>query len=203
MIVEACTTPGLEAVCNSIGEFGEQGSYTIFAPNNSAFDALPMILKTAIQDPLVLNDTLLYHVIDGEVLAEQLACDAVLPMVNGELTVTLCDQNGHFFQTGSGNFDAFPKIVTTDVVACNGVIHVVDQVILQAQNPNRPPAWEDPNGFPLSEFTQTLTPTLTGSSSTSTSTSASTSTNASHHVRRIPKSVVWASVGAHFCVGPP
>eukprot|EP00535_Pseudo-nitzschia_heimii_P007243 CAMPEP_0197175942 /NCGR_PEP_ID=MMETSP1423-20130617/2020_1 /TAXON_ID=476441 /ORGANISM="Pseudo-nitzschia heimii, Strain UNC1101" /LENGTH=650 /DNA_ID=CAMNT_0042625213 /DNA_START=20 /DNA_END=1972 /DNA_ORIENTATION=- len=164
LIAGACTTPGLETVCNAIGELeGGQGSYTVFAPNNSAFDSLPARLKTAIQNPLALSDTLLYHLIDGEVFAKDLVCGANLPMANTGLTMTMCDDNGHFFQTGTGNFDVFPKIVTADVNACDGVIHVVDQVILQATNPNRPPAWLSNDGFPFSELNDGLSTQSPGS----------------------------------------
>jgi len=152
LIAGACSTPGLENICDTVGQPAGTDSFTIFAPNNSAFDALSRRLKNAIQNPLFLSDILLYHGIKGKVLAADLVCDTTVTMANTEDTMTLCNEDGDFFQTGSGNFDAFPKIVTTDVNACNGVIHVIDQVILPSPNPAGRPAWQNPNGFPVSDW---------------------------------------------------
>lgn len=51
-------------------------------------------------------------------------------MTNGKYTRTIC-RGDHIFQKGSGNTkDDKPEIIGIDVEACNGVIHVVDEVIL-------------------------------------------------------------------------
>ena len=51
-------------------------------------------------------------------------------MVSGEETTTVCIE-GQIFQSGAGNtFSSLPKIVASDGVSCNGVIHAVDQIIL-------------------------------------------------------------------------
>lgn len=147
LIVGACTTPGLEAICDTIGELGGPGPYTVFAPSNSAFDMLSLATKTSIQNPEVLSDILLYHVIEGKVLAADLVCDSEVTMANMEVTTTLCE-NGDFYQSGPRNFDVLPKIVRTDVNACNGVVHVIDQVILTDANDSFEFPSPNPPNFP-------------------------------------------------------
>mmetsp|Transcript_8669 Transcript_8669/g.20701 ORF Transcript_8669/g.20701 Transcript_8669/m.20701 type:complete len:437 (+) Transcript_8669:3-1313(+) len=130
LLDQACTTPGLENVCDSIGSLGGDGPFTVFAPNNDAFNALPDEIVEAIGDAMVLSDVLLYHAVLGKVLAEDLVCNASVTMANGLDTTTLCKSND-FYQFGVGNAaDALPKIVAADEIACNGVVHMVDKVIL-------------------------------------------------------------------------
>jgi uncharacterized surface protein with fasciclin (FAS1) repeats len=69
-------------------------------------------------------------VIDKIILSDDLKCGESVHMTNGEDTSTRC-KNGSFFQKGEGNTkDDMPEIVGPDILACNGVIHVIDEVIL-------------------------------------------------------------------------
>ena len=100
-------------------------SYTVFAPTNDAFDALPEgELDALLNDPEALADVLLYHVVDGEVASEQIVeVNQVDTLQGGVLSVAVSDE-GEVVLNDSVN------VTDVDVFASNGVIHVVDGVLL-------------------------------------------------------------------------
>jgi uncharacterized surface protein with fasciclin (FAS1) repeats len=110
------------------------GPLTVFAPTNDAFDALPAgtvetLLKPKNQDQLA--SVLTYHVVDGEVMAADVQPGAV-KTVNGETFDVATDMDGGVEITdGQGNT---AMVTTTDIVASNGVIHVIDAVLLPPSN---------------------------------------------------------------------
>lgn len=108
-----------------------EASLTVFAPNNAAFEAIADILPTL--SPEQVGFVLLYHAVDGVVFSTDLVCEADVTMLNGLTTTTECDGDGGIFQVGGGNSALnAPRIIAVDIEACNGVIHVVDNVILPA-----------------------------------------------------------------------
>ncbi len=124
ILVEAVVAAGLVDTLSSAGPF------TVFAPSNAAFAALLGELGVS-KEQLLANKALLtavltYHVLPGKVLAADIREGAQATTVQGQaLTLSL---NG-----GPGITDAQGRkanIVTTDVMASNGVIHVIDKVIL-------------------------------------------------------------------------
>ncbi len=104
------------------------GPFTVFAPTNEAFAALLSELHLT-QAQLLANTPLLvkvltYHVLPGQVLSSQIPFDMPVPTLQGEtLTIDkklrITDQNARQ-----------SNIVAADVGASNGVIHVIDRVIL-------------------------------------------------------------------------
>lgn len=100
------------------------GPFTVFAPTDDAFKALPEgtvedLLKPENKDKL--TKVLTYHVVSGKVLSTDLKDDTKAASLNGaELAVDL--------DNGVSINDA--KVVTADVSADNGVIHVIDKVLL-------------------------------------------------------------------------
>ena len=97
---------------------------TVFAPTDEAFaaalEALGLTAEELLADTDTLTSILTYHVVAGEVLSSDLV-DGNVPTVNGaEITVDLSD--------GVKINDA--NVVTADVAASNGVIHVIDAVLL-------------------------------------------------------------------------
>ena len=102
------------------------GPLTVFAPTDDAFAALPAgtvegLLKPENKDKLVA--ILTYHVIAGKVMSTDLQDDMKAATVQGgEVTIDL--DNGAMVN------DA--KVVTADIAADNGVIHVIDKVIMPA-----------------------------------------------------------------------
>lgn len=107
------------------------GPFTVFAPTDEAFDALPEgTLDELLADPTGdLAEILKYHVIEGEVMAAdvlEMDGQSVATVQGAELTievdgeqVTLVDNSGNRV-----------NVVSTDVDASNGVIHVLDAVLL-------------------------------------------------------------------------
>lgn len=87
------------------------------------------------REPEFLTDLLLFHAIPGTVvLAEDIDCSTspnLIVMANGDTAAIVCEDLDIFI-AGIGNeqVELFPKIITTDVPACNGVVHVIDQVLL-------------------------------------------------------------------------
>jgi uncharacterized surface protein with fasciclin (FAS1) repeats len=94
--------------------------FTVFAPTDEAFEAL---YRTNIQrnlDQDDLTDILLYHIVEGEELASEVLSKSFLRMFNGSLTQI----DGTLGTIGEA------EIIATDIRADNGVIHVIDAVLL-------------------------------------------------------------------------
>jgi len=101
-----------------------EGPYTVFAPTDEAFAALPAGLVDCLLlpenvDPLTA--ILTYHVVDGAVMSTDLT-DGPVPTLQGEdITVDLSD---------GVTLNDSVKVVTADIEASNGVIHVIDGVLV-------------------------------------------------------------------------
>ena len=99
--------------------------YTVFAPTNDAFDALPEgELDALLNDPEALADVLLYHVVDGEVASEQIAEVNQVDTLQGDALSVAVSDEGEVVLNDSVN------VTDVDIFASNGVIHVVDGVLL-------------------------------------------------------------------------
>jgi transforming growth factor-beta-induced protein len=118
-LVDLVVTAGLEATLRS----GNGGAgFTVFAPTEAAFAAL-----TSAPTGQALVDVLTYHVVSGTVGSGDLSDGQIVTTVQGETftvaidgaSVTLTDQGGNTV-----------NVVATDVPASNGVVHVIDAVIL-------------------------------------------------------------------------
>jgi len=108
-----------------VGTLKADGPYTVFAPNDDAFAKLPAgtvesLLLPENKDKLVA--ILTYHVVPGKVSAADVVTMQTAPTVNGDdLSIRVVDET--VFINDS-------RVVATDIGASNGVIHVVDTVIL-------------------------------------------------------------------------
>ena len=101
------------------------GPFTVFAPTNDAFAALPPGTLASLLDPAnkdQLIDILLYHVVPGRVFSDQAA---MIPSAT-----TLNTDAVRFVLRPTGLFVNESKVVAADVDASNGVIHVIDAVLL-------------------------------------------------------------------------
>ena len=105
--------------------------FTLFAPTNDAFDNLPDEISDALAvDSALLPFVLQYHVTMGKIRLDRLLCGGRIEMLNLYNTTTRCDGD-RIFQVGDGNTpDARPELIATDIEACNGLVHLVDEVIL-------------------------------------------------------------------------
>jgi len=97
--------------------------FTVFAPTNTAFNSLAIALGTDLNGILALPnlaDILTYHVVDGTVLSNQLVAGPVGTLSGDDVIVTL---------TGGVKIND-ANVTTADVLADNGVVHVIDKVLL-------------------------------------------------------------------------
>ena len=100
------------------------GPFTVFAPTDAAFLALPAgVVDALLADPTgALADVLLYHVAAGAVLSTSLADGQAITTLNGsDVTVTI-NANGVFINNA--------QVTVADIIADNGVVHVIDAVLL-------------------------------------------------------------------------
>lgn len=150
---ESNCTSIMEFVCDNDSEFDtvilceaiqmagiheefELDPWTLFAPTDEAFEAIPTevvnsLMGEDMDDTRGLIDLLAYHSINGEVVeSTDLICEGRLLMANEEFTVTICEGE-RVYQVGLGNpITAYPEIVMADIRTCNGVIHIIDKVML-------------------------------------------------------------------------
>jgi transforming growth factor-beta-induced protein len=101
------------------------GPFTVFAPKNAAFAALPAgTVEALLANPEGdLKKILLYHVVSGSVKAEAVVKLTKAATVNGkDVTIEVID--------GSVILNGKVKVIATDIMASNGVIHVIDGVLL-------------------------------------------------------------------------
>jgi uncharacterized surface protein with fasciclin (FAS1) repeats len=103
-----------------------EGPFTVFAPTNAAFDALPPgSLNALLANKTELTAVLTYHVVPGSYLSTRIASMSSLPTVQGSpLPVTVQPQGG--IRVDGAN------VITADIPASNGVVHVVDTLMLPA-----------------------------------------------------------------------
>ena len=98
-----------------------KGPFTVFAPTDAAFAKIPKAdLDALLKDKAKLTAVLTYHVVAGKVMAADVKAGKVKTVQGSELTVST---------TGGVMVDK-AKVTATDIVADNGVIHVIDSVIL-------------------------------------------------------------------------
>jgi uncharacterized surface protein with fasciclin (FAS1) repeats len=103
------------------------GPFTVFAPTDAAFAALPAgTLEALLSDPSgQLTDILKYHVLSGKVLSTDLS--------DGLIATTLLAKDVKVTINSEGVFINNAKVTVADVVADNGVVHVIDAVLVPAK----------------------------------------------------------------------
>jgi transforming growth factor-beta-induced protein len=110
------------------------GPFTVFAPTDAAFAKVPQsTLNALLADPAKLREVLLYHVVPGRVLAQD--------VVRLSSAQTAAGKPVRIRVMGSDVYVNESKVIATDVMASNGVIHVIDSVLI-------PPAAATPKPKP-------------------------------------------------------
>lgn len=175
-----CSNEKFSTLCKAFGDTGlgrilneKDGTdgWTLFAPTNDAFNALSDdMARDIFTSEENAKFVLLNHVVeDLELTSEDLQCTWLLPMANDKDTRTVCI-NDKAFQNGGGNSDnKRPEIVGADYQACNGIVHIVNEVILPTKLPdkNQPKPAQEPTLKPASK--PTLKPTSKPTSKQQTS----------------------------------
>jgi uncharacterized surface protein with fasciclin (FAS1) repeats len=120
-LLAAVKAAGLEATLRGPGPF------TVFAPTDAAFAALPDgTVEALLMDKAGLTSILTYHVVSGRVMAADVVKLTEAITVNGEKVAVVVGRDG---VTVNG-----AKVVQTDIAASNGVIHVIDRIILPPED---------------------------------------------------------------------
>jgi uncharacterized surface protein with fasciclin (FAS1) repeats len=127
IIVNSADHNTLEAAVIAAGladDLSGVGPFTVFAPTDAAFAALPAgVIDALLADPTgALADVLLYHVVGGLALSTDLSDGQMIATLLGEDITVMIDMNGVFIN------DA--QVIVADVLADNGVVHVIDAVLL-------------------------------------------------------------------------
>jgi uncharacterized surface protein with fasciclin (FAS1) repeats len=103
----------------------EKGPFTVFAPTDEAFAKLPEgTVEALLADPEALKQVLLYHVTEGTVLAEDVVKLKKAETLNGQ-KVAINAKDGVKINDAT--------VIKTDIMAENGVIHVIDTVLIPAE----------------------------------------------------------------------
>jgi uncharacterized surface protein with fasciclin (FAS1) repeats len=98
-----------------------KGPFTVFAPTDEAFAKIPKAdLDALLKDKAKLTAVLTYHVVPGKVMAKDVKAGKVKTVQGSELTIS----------TTAGVKVDNATVVKTDIGADNGVIHVIDSVII-------------------------------------------------------------------------
>jgi uncharacterized surface protein with fasciclin (FAS1) repeats len=98
-----------------------KGPFTVFAPTDEAFAKVPKAdLDALLKDKAKLTAVLTYHVVPGKVMAADVKAGKVKTVQGSQLTVSTM---------GGVKVDG-ANVIKTDIVADNGVIHVIDSVVI-------------------------------------------------------------------------
>jgi transforming growth factor-beta-induced protein len=117
-LLQAATAAGL------VDTLKGPGPFTVFAPTDDAFAALPAgTLDGLLKDPEALKQILLYHVVAGKVTSDQVVGLTSADTVAGQ-PISIAVKDGEVYLNDT------VKVVMTDIEASNGVIHVIDGVLL-------------------------------------------------------------------------
>lgn len=100
-----------------------EGPYTVFAPTDEAFKKLPKdVLSNLLNDKEALKNVLLYHVVSGDITSKQIVKLNEAMTLNGS-DIKIKVDDGKVMVNDS-------QVVGADVMASNGIIHVIDTVLL-------------------------------------------------------------------------
>jgi uncharacterized surface protein with fasciclin (FAS1) repeats len=128
----AAGTPDLSTLVTALkagkltGALSGKGPFTVFAPTNDAFAKLPKSTLNALLDPKNIKELdriLEYHVVAGAVVLKA-------DIRNGERVKTLEGQNVQATISSKGVFVNHAQVITADVHASNGVVHIIDAVLM-------------------------------------------------------------------------
>jgi transforming growth factor-beta-induced protein len=106
-----------------VGTLQGEGPFTVFAPTDDAFAALPEgTVEALLEDIPALTDVLLYHVVPGNVMAADVVALDAANTVQGQAVAITVDGDSVMVNDS--------QVVITDIEAANGVIHVIDAVLI-------------------------------------------------------------------------
>ena len=142
-----CTVGGFDILCTLLDtmvvDFTLSDEWTMFLPTDQAFNEIGIATETIneMKDETIV-DLVQFHLVDTIINSTELNCTQTLTMYNGEASRTVCSSstngnNNKKYQKGVGNtreslddFTKLPEIIVSNLYACNGLIHVINRVML-------------------------------------------------------------------------
>ncbi len=129
-IVEVAQSyPQLSSLVTALGatdlaaQLSGPGPFTVFAPTNRAFASVPSAtLERIVSNPETLRAVLSYHVIAGPLVASNIA--------EGRAGTTVFGEDVRFGETSQGLTVGGAQVLASDILASNGVVHLIDRVLL-------------------------------------------------------------------------
>jgi uncharacterized surface protein with fasciclin (FAS1) repeats len=120
-LVAAVQAAGLVDTLKSDGAL--YGPFTVFAPTDEAFAKLPAgTIEALLANPAQLSEILLYHVVPGAVAASDVMMVSSAQTAQGQAVTVSMGEGGVLINES--------RVLITDVMASNGIIHVIDAVLL-------------------------------------------------------------------------
>jgi len=114
-----------------VAAISSPGPFTVFAPTNAAFEKLaaaaPATYQAVLADPALLTKVLTYHVVAGAIKSDQAIAVA---KQNGSVNALQGEPISLSIKDGKLTLNGSSTVVTADVLATNGVIHVIDTIIV-------------------------------------------------------------------------
>ena len=119
------------AAAGLVDALSAEGPFTVFAPTDDAFDALPAgLLDALLDDPTGdLTDILLYHVVGAQALSTDLADGQVIETLLGESITVTINAEGEVYINNA-------MVIVADIVADNGIVHVINAVLVPDTSTN-------------------------------------------------------------------
>jgi len=124
-LVTALTAAGL------VDTLKGPGPFTVFAPTDEAFAKIPEAdLKALLKDKAQLSAVLTYHVVAGKVMATDVKTGKVKTVQGSELNISVNSTKKPYSETITTVKVDNATVIIADIVADNGVIHVIDAVVM-------------------------------------------------------------------------
>lgn len=128
------TLVSLVKMAGLVDTLKSEGPFTVFAPNNAAFEKLPAETVASLQEPEnveTLKTVLTYHVVPGTYTSAALKAMAMkgetLTSVQGQMLTPVIEDGKVYVQDASGGKS---EVETADVISSNGVTHVINSVLM-------------------------------------------------------------------------
>lgn len=143
-LVKALVTADLVSTFNDTNS-----SFTVFAPTDEAFDTVPNLtcLLDAVNGP-ILEDLLKYHAVAGESLAKDLSNGAKLKTLDDDKILNVTIDGGNVTVNNAG-------VTQADILASNGVIHVIDNVLIPDGFAQRYCSYEGKDAVSIADLAKT------------------------------------------------
>lgn len=112
-------------VLGLVGKYSKEGPYTVFAPEESAFETIPAeVIDESFEDHPYLLGIINYHIVKGKYSTADLRNIAALETVSGKTLKITSDATKGGFRIDTA------RIIEADIECTNGIIHAIDEILI-------------------------------------------------------------------------